>query len=148
MCASFPLIMSKQYHATGYASQHFWCLSIARTKWEGCSRKGIRHKNGGMMKVGHWLVQMEWCPPKWSVILPCTVKVQKISSGTASPGGPGKTAVKRLCMCVHEQTVSCWDGKLTLECPTFIMSNLVKSFKAITAVSISPGSDSGWVQWH
>ena len=38
--------------ATGYASQHIWCLSQARIKWEGCSRKGIRHKDGGMMEVG------------------------------------------------------------------------------------------------
>jgi len=34
-------------HATGYASQHIWCLSQARIKWEGCGRKGIWHKNGG-----------------------------------------------------------------------------------------------------
>ena len=33
--------------ATGYASQHTWCLSQARKNWEGCGRKGIRHKNGG-----------------------------------------------------------------------------------------------------
>ena len=28
------------------------CLSQARTNWEGYGRKGIRHKNGGMMEVG------------------------------------------------------------------------------------------------
>jgi len=33
--------------ATGYASQHIWCLSQARINWKGCARKGIRHKNGG-----------------------------------------------------------------------------------------------------
>jgi len=33
--------------ATGYASQHIWCLFQARINWEGCSRKGIRRKNGG-----------------------------------------------------------------------------------------------------
>ena len=42
----------KQYvsvinQATGYASQHIWCLSQARINWEGCARKGIRHENGG-----------------------------------------------------------------------------------------------------
>jgi len=33
--------------ATGYASQHIWCLSQARINWEGCARNGIWHKNGG-----------------------------------------------------------------------------------------------------
>jgi len=37
---------------TGYASQHIWCLSQAKIKWEGCGRKGIQHKNGGMTEVG------------------------------------------------------------------------------------------------
>jgi len=36
--------------ATGYASQHIWFLSQAKTNWEGCGRKGIR-KNGEMMEV-------------------------------------------------------------------------------------------------
>ena len=39
-------------HATGYASQHIWCLSQDRMKWEGCGRNGIRCKNGVMMEVG------------------------------------------------------------------------------------------------
>jgi len=38
--------------ATGYASQPIWCLSQARINWEGCARKGIRHKNGGNGKDG------------------------------------------------------------------------------------------------
>jgi len=33
--------------ATGYASQHIWCLSQARINWEGCLSKGILHKNDG-----------------------------------------------------------------------------------------------------
>ena len=33
--------------ATGYASQHIWCLSQARINWEGWGRKGIWRKNGG-----------------------------------------------------------------------------------------------------
>ena len=37
--------------ATGYASQHIWCLT--RINWEGCGRKGIRRKNGGMIEVGY-----------------------------------------------------------------------------------------------
>jgi len=33
--------------ATGYASQHIWCLSKSRINWKGCIRKGIRRKNSG-----------------------------------------------------------------------------------------------------
>jgi len=39
-------------HATGYASQHIWCLSQARINWEGCARKGIRDNMMGMAEVG------------------------------------------------------------------------------------------------
>jgi len=46
--------------ATGYASQHIWCLSQARINWEGCVRKGILRKNGGMAEVGHQLVRIGW----------------------------------------------------------------------------------------
>jgi len=52
---------------------------------------------------GHCLVWMEWRPARWSVclpllIFPCTIKsrLQKFSSGTGSPGWPGKRAIKRL----------------------------------------------------
>jgi len=38
--------------ATGYVSQHIWCLSQARINWEGCTRKGTRHKMEGMSEVG------------------------------------------------------------------------------------------------
>jgi len=31
--------------ATGYASQHVWCLSQASINYEGCGRKGFRRKN-------------------------------------------------------------------------------------------------------
>jgi len=50
---------------------------------------------------GHCLVLMEWRPFGWSVclpllIFPCTIKSTKIGH----PGGPGKRAVKRLCVVV------------------------------------------------
>jgi len=35
----------------GMQSSIFLCLSQARINWEGYGRKGIRHKNGGMMEV-------------------------------------------------------------------------------------------------
>jgi len=48
---------------------------------------------------GHWLFRMEWRSAGWSVCLPLSSlhhKVQKFSSGTGSPGGPGQRAVKWL----------------------------------------------------
>jgi len=54
---------------------------------------------------GHWLVQLEWRPARWSVFLPllicpCTVKSRSSLLAPAHPGGPGKGAVKRLwCGC-------------------------------------------------
>ena len=92
--------------ATGYASQHIWCLSQARIKWEGCGRKGIRRKNGGMMEVGRLLVRMEWYPAGWSVCLPLLMSLRHKSPEEdflltqAHPVGSGKRAVKRLCVCV------------------------------------------------
>ena len=45
--SDFTSLVKLRNHATGCASQHIWCLSKARINWEGCARKGIRHKNGG-----------------------------------------------------------------------------------------------------
>jgi len=77
-------------HANGYASQHIWCLSQARIKWEDCGRKGIRYKNGGDDGGGS-LISPDGVTPSWwsmpSCYLPLHHKVQKkISSGTGSPG--------------------------------------------------------------
>jgi len=36
----------------GLQSSMFLCLSQARINWDGCSRKGIWHKNEGMMELG------------------------------------------------------------------------------------------------
>jgi len=75
-------------HATGYASQHIWCLSQARTKWEGCGRNVIQHKNGEMTRGGPLISPDGLAPSRMvgvsaSIIFPCTIKVQKkISSGT------------------------------------------------------------------
>jgi len=46
--------------ATRYASQHIWCLSQARINWEGCVRKGTRHKNGGDGRGGAPVSWMGW----------------------------------------------------------------------------------------
>jgi len=55
-------------------------------------------RDGG---CGHWLVRMEWRPAGWSVCLPllvfpCTIKSRSSLLAPAHPGGPRKTAVKRL----------------------------------------------------
>ena len=54
---------------------------------------------------GHWLIRMEWRPAWWSVclpllIFPCTMKSRSSLLAPAHPGGPGKRAVKWLCVCV------------------------------------------------
>jgi len=79
-----------------------WYAIQARINWDGCGRKGIRRKNGGLMEGDRWLVQMEWRPPGWSVCLPLVILPSTIKSrrsfllALALPGGPGKKAVKRL----------------------------------------------------
>jgi len=47
--------MLENNQATGYASQHIWCLSQARINWEGCARNGIWHKNGGDGRDRGWI---------------------------------------------------------------------------------------------
>jgi len=59
---------------------------------------------------GHWLVQMEWSLAGWSVclpplIFPCAIKSRSSVVALAHPGGPGKRAIKRLCVCVCTQWV-------------------------------------------
>jgi len=49
------------------------------------------------------LVRMEWRPSGWSVclpllIFPCSIKSRSFLLPPAHPGGPGKRAVKRLCV--------------------------------------------------
>ena len=69
-------------------------------------RKGIRPvKNMGDGGRGHYLFRMEWHPSGWSVclpllIFPCTIKSRSSLLALAHPGGPGKIAVKQLCVCV------------------------------------------------
>ena len=69
------LLLRQINHATGYASQHIWCLSQARIKWEGCGMKGIQRKNRGMMAVGHWLVPTDYDPKALEVIISHMVSV-------------------------------------------------------------------------
>ena len=64
-------------------SSIFLCLSQARINWEGCDRKGIPRKNGGMMEVGQSLTSSDGMAPTWtvgvstSVIFPCTIKSRR-----------------------------------------------------------------------
>jgi len=60
---------------------------------------------GGLVEVGTGLFRMEWRPARWSVclpllIFPCTVKSRSSLLALAHPAGPGKRAVKWLCVCV------------------------------------------------
>jgi len=79
--------------ATGYASQHIWCLSQARINWEHCGRNGMAFsiKMAGRRR---WVAdQSGWsgahgdCRCVCLCYLPLHHKVQKkFSSGTGSPG--------------------------------------------------------------
>jgi len=71
-----------QSQATGYASQHIWCLSQAKIKWEGCGRKGIRRKNGGDDGGGSLISPDGVLPSQMvgvsaTVIFPCTIKSRR-----------------------------------------------------------------------
>ena len=62
---------------------------------------------------GHWLVRMGWRPAGWSVCLPLIIFPYTIKSrcsllAPAHPGGPGKRAVKHLCVrvCVVKASLS------------------------------------------
>ena len=105
--------------ATGYASQHIWCLSQARINWEGCVRKGIWHKNGGMAEMGErWerqLVWMGWQSIQIVGVSACVIfilhqKIQKMAKCTfwyqLTRVIPDKVQrdVKWLCVCVTVQT--------------------------------------------
>jgi len=64
---------------------------------------------------GHWLVRMEWHPAGWSLclpllIFPCTIKSRSSLLAPAHPGGLGKRAIKRLCVCVlqYDEEPSHW----------------------------------------
>jgi len=46
------------------------CMYQARINWEGCGRKGIRCKTGGIMGMGAPLLRMEWHPHGLLVPLP------------------------------------------------------------------------------
>ena len=77
----------------------FGYLSQARIKWEGCSRKGIRHKNGEDDNAGSLINPDGVAPSRMvgvsaSVIFPCTIKSRRFLLAPAHPGGPGKKGRK------------------------------------------------------
>jgi len=81
--------------------QMCWLPSVVWHCWFG-GRKGIRPvMNGENGRGGHWLVQMECRPARWSVclpllIFPCTIKSRSFLLTPAHPDGPEKRVVKRL----------------------------------------------------
>jgi len=52
-------VMFSHNQATGYASQHIWCLSQATINWRVVAGRASGVK---MREVGRWLVRMECCP--------------------------------------------------------------------------------------
>jgi len=91
----------------GYALQHIPVPAQARINWEGCSRKGIWRKNGGI-DGGGLLISPDGVLPTQIVGVsascypPYHHKVQKklFFLAPAHPDGPGKRAVKWLCVFV------------------------------------------------
>jgi len=75
-------------------------------KWEGCGRKGIRHKSGGwrwvaMLFSPDGVAPIQIVGASASVIFLCTIKSRRIFLlELAHPGGPRKRVVKQLCVCV------------------------------------------------
>jgi len=85
----------------------FLCLSQTRINWKGCGRKSIWRKNGS--DGGGLLIGPDGVAPNRIVcvsascypILPSTIKSRRsFLLAPAHPGGPGKKAVKWLCVCV------------------------------------------------
>jgi len=72
---------------------------------------------GGDDGGGHWLVRLEWCPVGWLVCLhllmfPCTMKSRSSVLALAHPGGPGKRAIKWMCVCLCVTAESALNGFL------------------------------------
>jgi len=71
---SFTYLLTKSLGMQASINQ---CLSQARTNWEGCGRKGIRHKNGGgdgdaVSSDGEASTQTVGASA--SIIVPCSTK--------------------------------------------------------------------------
>ena len=106
--------------ATGYASQHIWCLSQARLNCEGYGRKGIQRKNGMGGYGGGLLIDTDGVAPSRtvgvsaSVILPYTIKSsRRFLLALAHPGSPGCKMVVSLCdlptsLCSSAALQHCW----------------------------------------
>ena len=106
--------------ATGYASQHIWCLSQARINWEGCVRKGILHKNGGDGRAPISLEGVAAHPDCWCICL-CYLHSAPENPEDGEiypvvpphPGCPGQSPESRkmvvcvcVCVCVHSESGS------------------------------------------
>jgi len=110
LCQSFAVIFFKltcfdlNKPTTGYASQHIWCLFQARINWVGCSRKGIRHKNGGNDGGGSLIspdgvALSQIAGVSAFVIFPCTTKSRRfLLLAPADLDSLGKRAIKQFCV--------------------------------------------------
>jgi len=70
------------YKATGYASEHIWCLYQAKIKWDGCSRKasGIKMDGtfgGGSLTSPDGVSPIHMVGVSASVTLPFTIKSRR-----------------------------------------------------------------------
>jgi len=90
---------------TIYLTEHIPNVYLLCAGNNGFTVTVLTEKNMGDGGGIHWLVRMEWRPAGWSVCLPllispCTLKSRSSLLAPAHLGGPGKGAVKRLCVCL------------------------------------------------
>jgi len=69
-CCSLYIILAQNKPSHWYASHHYSVPVPSQENWEGCGRKGIWRKNGGIVEVGALIVHMGWRPDRLSVHLP------------------------------------------------------------------------------
>jgi len=121
--------------------------------WLG-GRKGIQPvKIWGDGGGGHWLVRMEWHPAGWSVclpllIFPCIIKSRSSLLAPALPGGPGKRAVKWLCVRVFLPCSYAFVLFLTINLTDWQVSCLAKLWTMDVQLQAVNVSDSGILAIH
>jgi len=102
--------------ATGYASQHIWCLSLARINWEGCCWKGIWRKNGrnegaGSLISPDGVAFSRIVGVSASDVSPCNIKsTRSFLLALADPDSPEKGRKTVVC-----EGMCCWRS-LWLNC--------------------------------
>ena len=132
------------------------CLPQAKISWEGCGRKDIQHKNGGMMEVGAPIVQ-RIVGASASIMFPCTIKsrrwraiMQEVDKECSEFYVTVGTATRTSGILIHSRTkalavdLSRSSGRLWLYAGVMGSHN-PRWLKADLVVCANPSSSSSWV---